>query len=296
MACQHLPAKDSQVGLAQRGWPLRSFQWGARLPAAFLAVVAVACSPLFGALLPATPTPVPPSAAVTTTPTSTTAPTSTPTEPPTATATPDQTTIAQTENAATQAAAAELIEPDLQAYGLSTRRGALGWLHRRVDLSVTEYQGYEIVSDYPDLNVADFVVQADITWNTSSGLAGCGFAVRAAPGLKTQFGYQLLTVRLSGAPLWFFVLFTGGTAGGWISSGDAPTLDIGLDSTNTIAIVGIGSEFSFFVNGVLNGHATDADLREGTVAFLARQESGSTRCTFDNAWLWVLTPGSGIQA
>jgi hypothetical protein len=71
---------------------------------------------------------------------------------------------------------------------------------------------------------------------------------------------------------------------------------MGLDSTNKLAIVGQGSHFAFFVNSFLIGEATDDILREGVVAFMARQESGRTTCTFENAWLWVLRPGSGVQA
>jgi hypothetical protein len=184
----------------------------------------------------------------------------------------------------------------MERYGLTTRQGALGWTHEPVTLSLTEFQEHQIEVDYPDLSVTDFVVQADVTWSTSSGLAGCGFAVRAAPGLRTEVYYELLTVRLSGAPLWFFVIQAGEAGGNVIASGDAVTLNMGLDSTNKLAIVGQGSQFAFFVNSFLVGEATDDILREGVVAFMARQESGRTTCTFENAWLWVLRPGSGVQA
>jgi hypothetical protein len=65
-------------------------------------------------------------------------------------------------------------------------------------------------------------------------------------------------------------------------------LDISQGSTNRVAVVGQGNQFTTYVNGVDAGSVAHAGLRSGAVGLLARQESGKTTCTFENAWLWIL--------
>ncbi len=264
---------------------------------------AAACGPLgFGAEaqteVPAEPPTAVPQATLPPTelPTATPLPADTATPEPTATETPDPTSTALAEAAVTQAAILEMIAPDLERYGVSAEQGRLGWTHDTVEMRLDQYQERVIDVDYPEMVVGDFVVQADVTWSTTTGIAGCGYAVRADPGLNTNFAYEWFTVRLSGAPLWLFGKFTGQRVGSLISSGDAPTLDVGIDVTNTLAIVGVGRQFTFYINGREVGHATDDELPHGVVAFLAWQESGRTHCRFENGWLWVLDPGGDVQA
>ena len=99
----------------------------------------------------------------------------------------------------------------------------------------------------------------------------------------------MLVIRASGAPAWFFWLDANGdfsnNLAGWR---DAPSLDIRLDSTNTVALVGQGSKFTAYINGQDMGSVTDSQLTEGAVGFAASQESGKTTCTFENGWLWIL--------
>ncbi|MBI3762476.1 MAG: hypothetical protein HY260_11525 [Chloroflexi bacterium] len=237
---------------------------------------------------PPTPTAIPTELA-----TATLAPTETPTPAPSATPTPDSAAMAQTQAAETRVAAAPIIEPQMQKYGLSTAQGSLGWMHRPITLSLTKYGEYQTAVDYPELRVADFVVQADITWSTTTGFAGCGFAVRASPGFGRKLEYNLLTVRLSGAPVWLFAFYKSGNWTNISGFRKAAKLNVKQGSTNTVAIVAQGSRFTTYVNGANAGSVTHTKVSEGAVGFLADQESGKTTCTFENAWLWVLKPGSG---
>mgnify|MGYP001583637227 CR=1 FL=1 len=69
---------------------------------------------------------------------------------------------------------------------------------------------------------------------------------------------------------------------------DAPSLNDESGGTNRITIIAQGDKLTAYANGDKLGSAVDRRLTEGTVAFLAWQESGETTCTFSNAWLWVL--------
>jgi hypothetical protein len=222
------------------------------------------------------PTPVPPTASPTPVP---------PTETPAPTA--DAAATAAAVETATAAPIIAMIDAELQQYGFSTEQGRLGWLHEPLTLETHEYMEDNIYTDYPDLKVSDFVVHADVTWNTTSGLAACGFAVRADPDFDYGDSYRVYLVRLG--PLWDIEYYKMGDFYANVSGlRDALPLDDGLDSTNHITVIGRGSEFGVYANGQEHDTVADSRLTEGTVAFIASQESGKTICTFENAWLWVL--------
>ncbi len=67
----------------------------------------------------------------------------------------------------------------LRTYGVDTSQGRVGWTHPPVDLFVEGYQQYEVANDFPTVTAADFVISADITWNTQYGTSGCGFMLRS---------------------------------------------------------------------------------------------------------------------
>ncbi len=230
------------------------------------------------------PTSAPPTAVSST---NTPLPTNTPVPAPTETPTPDPAVLAAAQTAEAQAAAVAAIEPDLQRYGFSSDQGSLGWVIETVTFELENYMENQDAVDHADVSVRDFVVQADVTWTSTSGLAGCGFVVRQDS--RGQHDYRMLTIRASGAPAWFFWLDENGdfsqNLAGWR---DAPGLDIGLGSNNTVALVGQGSNFTVYINGQNMGSIADTQLSEGAVGFAASQESGKTTCTFENGWLWIL--------
>lgn len=216
-------------------------------------------------------------------PTATPAPTNTPAPTPNKTATAGA--------LATAAASAILveIEAELQTVGFSTKEGRLGWIHEPVTLKVGGHLEGKPAVDYPDLTVTDFVIHSDITWESSSGLAGCGFLLRSEPDLILGKQYQFFIMRQAFNPLWDIEYYQNGDYQGsvlWLT--DAPALDYASGSTNQVTVVVQKNFMTAYANGQKLGRGVDNRLKQGVTAFLAWQESGETTCVFTNAWLWVL--------
>jgi hypothetical protein len=203
--------------------------------------------------------------------------------------TPDKTATAGALATATAEAVLATIETELQAYGLSTNEGHLGWVHDPVTLKVSSHLESKQTVDYPDLKVTDFVVHSDITWESSSGLAGCGFLLRSDPDLIRGKQYQFFIMRRAFSPLWDIEYYQNGEYAGsvlWLSA--APALDYASGGLNQVTVVVQKNFMTGYANGQKLGRGVDNRLKQGVTAFLAWQESGETTCTFSNAWLWVL--------
>jgi hypothetical protein len=68
-----------------------------------------------------------------------------------------------------------------------------------------------------------------------------------------------------------------------------PNFEWQNDETNRVAVVGRGNTFSIYTNELFIGDiTTDNSLERGLVAFIALNESGTTHCLFENAFLWLL--------
>lgn len=223
--------------------------------------------------------------------------TSKPTRAPTATPEPTHTLLPTPNKTATAGALATVtasavlakIDAELQTVGFSTQEGHLGWIHTPVTLKVGGHLEGKPAVDYPDLQVTDFVVHSDITWESSSGLAGCGFLLRSEPDLNKGKQYQFFIMRQAFNPLWDIEYYQNGDFQGsvlWLT--DAPALEYAAGSTNQVTVVVQKNLITGYANGQKLGRGVDNRLKQGVTAFLAWQESGETTCTFTNAWLWVL--------
>jgi hypothetical protein len=236
-----------------------------------------------------TDTPAPTNTAI---PTDTPVPTDTPTPAPTSTftPTPDATATAEAQAAATAEANAALVRPDLEEIGLTTEGGYLGWMHDPLTIKVDTYLEEKPEIDYPEFSAADFVLQTDVTWNTASGLAGCALIVRSEADVDKGKQYRIYMMRLQNRPLWDIEYFNLGRWQSTLTDGvlDAPAFFSEQDSTNRVTVVAQGEKLTVYGNGEKLGSVTDKRLTEGSVYFMAWQESGETTCTFTNSWLWVL--------
>lgn len=245
------------------------------------------------ALPPATDTPPPPTPTATDTPeppTATPAPTNTPK--PTATATPDRAATAAAQ--ATQAAEAALadIQKDLESYGLPEGTGRLAWLGTEaVEFHLTEFeeQGAELLD--PDLYVSDFVLQTEVTWNSTGGLAGCGLILRADPDLELGAHYRFVMIRLSGLPAWGLTRWDYGYAQASLTRTlqTSGLINQGQGATNKMAFVAQGGAMSIYANGKRVRTMSDSKLSEGLLGVYSIQESGETTCSFANTWVWDLS-------
>lgn len=216
-------------------------------------------------------------------------PTEVPTEEPTAT--PDA--------AATQAAEATAqadtvlgeIESVFSELGLSMEGGHLAWLQEEPIDVVLASQNFGGL--YDDLGIdtmfGNFVMKVDVTWETETGLAGCGVIFRSEADLNRGYQSQFYTGRLSGSPFWGFELYRYGS---WITTttnGTHGAIDDDNGSTNTYYMVAKNLEVAVYVNGSRGGAISlPAALDEGRLAFLTWSDTGISTCTFENAWVWEL--------
>lgn len=267
--------------------------WGGRLGSVLLcALLGTACNPLAAPPTEtATPLP-PPTETATPEPTETPVPTATATETPlpTATATPDAKATAAAHATATVEAALGDINDILEDYGYSTKEGHLGFIHDPVSVTVDTYGERHHITDYPEMDFGDFVLHSDVTWNTSSGLAGCYIVFRSDGDLERGRNYQLLTIRLQGLPLWGIGVYNNGYGEPLNPEGLLPdgAFEDTQGSTNEIVIVAEESKFTVYANGERLGTQVSGKLAKGAIAFGAMQESGTTTCEYKHTWVWSL--------
>jgi len=273
---------------------------------ALVITLALFLSGCLGGKSAATPTPVPatdtpqPSAtpAATNTPeptsTETPLPTDTPTEVPTdtPTSTPD---VEATEQAlATQQAEdiiANKIAPELEKIGLSVDDGYLAWSSTDTEtIRISDYNTFDFIPIGDDLEVQDFVLYTDVTWESTGGYAICGLIYRAEPEITEGEYYLFQSIRLSGFPGWDIEFWDGkdfivNVSGGVQSN---RSIDQGQGSTNSYMLVIEGDKMTVYANGTRLRTQYDKRRAEGLLAYYEWQESGETTCTFANTWVWAL--------
>jgi hypothetical protein len=235
-------------------------------------------------------------------PSDTPVPTLTPTSTGTVTPTPTLTlTPKPTENAAaTRTAKAEAtrekatskILEEMRLVGLPTD-GELVWYSaddQQLDISLTKYMEMLYVPVNEDRLFKDFILRAEVSWNSQTGLAGCGVIFRATPPLDNGLQYRLFFMRLSGAPAWdieywknneFLVNLMGS-----IKFNNSINLD--QDATNIYYLQVQGDQMTVYANGARIGTTAYDKLDEGQLAFFASQESGKTVCAFTNVYIFEL--------
>lgn len=274
------------------------------LPASIcLAALLSGCSLLFPPPPTATPTPVPPTdtpvppTETPVPPTDTPVPTATNTPEPTATETPTPTpTVDLAATAAYEAtAAAEQIIAEIDdvisEYGYSTDTGSLGWVQTDPQqMSTVDYGAIRVNGAADGAEFDDFIMYTEITWDSTSGLAGCGLLLRAEDDLTRGAQYQFATIRLSGAPAWDIEYWDFGS---WQSTTTGEIkfdsrIDEGSGAMNSYVLILDGSSITIYVNGNRLGAATLSKRSNGQIGFLLWQESGETTCIFENSWVWLI--------
>jgi hypothetical protein len=222
-------------------------------------------------------------------PTSTPTPTDTPT--PTPTATPNATATAAAQATADMAASYALIEPDLKKLGFTTSEGHLGFLLKEPRaITVNTYLGedYFWTMEEP---VSDFVMQAEVAWNTASGLAGCAVLFRADEDYANGAYYWFPLMRLQYAPMYDIELHKYGRWQETLTFGQTQfsnAIHDSQDSTNTIALVVRGENITPYINGEMLRSNPNSKLTEGLIGWGTFQESGTTTCTYKSGWVWIL--------
>ncbi|NIM93865.1 MAG: DUF1080 domain-containing protein [Anaerolineales bacterium] len=266
-------------------------QAGIYLLAFIVITILIGCDFLTGA---STPTPNPtlthtpePTATDTPAPTETPPPTAIPTITPTPTPDVEATLMAEIES--TAVVIVFEIDDVLSEIGLNVFEGQLGWFN--VEPIVIIEDGYNIMFTHdPGIgqSFSNFALKADVTWESTSGLAGCGVIFRSEDDLDNGEQLQFNTMRLSGYPAWDVEIWNygewQGTLTGEIKASSAIKLENG--ATNEYLLIVDGVTTSIYANGRRIGAVTTAKRQNGKIAFFTWQESGKTTCTFDNIWVW----------
>jgi hypothetical protein len=238
-------------------------------------------------------TPIPPTVtAVPSTSTPTPQPTDTPEPTATASPTPDKTGTAQVEATQTAEVIIAAIGKELETVGLSTDTGYLLWAQEEpVEIALNSY-GQTLYDPFGDgQSASDFVLKTDVTWESTGGLAVCGFIFRSDQNFEEGKQYQYRMLRLSGLPAWVIAYFQYGEFSKDISqvrTNGAINQDQG--STNKLILIAEGEMFTLYINDVRIGSFYDYSKNklDGNFAFLANHESGETTCTFADTWIWAL--------
>lgn len=193
------------------------------------------------------------------------------------------------EAAAATAAAAAPIIAELPTYGVDPSEGELAWIHPPISIDIEGYLQYDYINHFIGTLTSDFVVSSDITWNTGTGLAGCGYVLRS-DGNEDAINQYMVIASRGGSGTVFFVTQTDGEflhELNYATDAD-PQFEWQNDFTNRLTVVARGNTFTIFTNGTQIAQVTDDTFTRGFVAMVALSESFKTHCEFNNTWLWNL--------
>lgn len=245
---------------------------------------------------PPSPSPVPSDTPVptsTATPLPTETPTATPTNTPTAT--PDRKATQAARQTATQAVIDEMVGAELTELGIDPSLGRVVWvMDEPIELDGGGYSmGWFL--KIQELGVLkDFVIQSDITWDTSGALAGCAYIFRGPEDwdVQTSDFYDVTILRNQYAPVWMINYFQDGYFQYSLPSAyGASSASINDDkmSKNTLTLDARGDTFTVYINGEKQQVIENNKVSEGRLALEVVQNSGTSYCKFENGWVWEYT-------
>ena len=158
------------------------------------------------------------------------------------------------EQSATATAVAPILA-ELPKYDVDPSLGQVGWVHPPVTLDIEGYAQYDYANQFLNTVAADFIVSADITWNTSYGSSGCGFVLRSDGNQDALNQYMVIASRGASGHVAFATMADGEIVTGQdiYAYGIDPNFDWQNDATNRLTVVGRGNRFLIYTNGKLIG-------------------------------------------
>jgi hypothetical protein len=177
---------------------------------------------------------------------------------------------------ATQTARAELNEParlatvtamapvvaELPRYGVDPADGYVAWIHDPVTIDLNGFgqTGYE--NNYPQITAADFVLAADITWNTRNSISGCGFMFRSNGDTNAPDQYMVLITRIATGRMGWLALMDGEVSNyrEYYPKDEDKSFEWFNDATNRLTVVARGNLLDLYSNGTLVGQV---DITQG---------------------------------
>jgi hypothetical protein len=109
---------------------------------------------------------------------------------------------------ATATVAAPIIA-ELPTYGLDASSGRVGWIHDPLTLDVSGYQQFAYGNDYMNVTAKNFVLAADLTWDTQYGDSGCGFMFRSNGNKQKPDQYMVIATRFANGRVIFTAVADG---------------------------------------------------------------------------------------
>ncbi len=192
-------------------------------------------------------------------------------------------------NLAATATAVAPILAELPRYGVDPNAGRVRWIHPPVSLDIEGFESYDYANRFVATVVTDFVVSADITWNTLYGESGCGVVLRSDGNQDALNQYLVIITRAANGYAGFTVMRDGEVTSidDMYARGIDPNFSSANDTTNRLTVKAQGTIFTIYTNGVQIGQWNDSQLERGFVALVALNRSGNTHCAFANTWLWT---------
>jgi len=155
---------------------------------------------------------------------------------------------------ATATIAAPIIA-ELPSYGLNASSGKVGWIHNPVTLEAVGEQQFAYGNDYMNITARNFVLAADITWNTKYGEAGCGFMFRSDGDQQKPNQYMVIATRFANGRVIFTALADGELANihDFYPKYEDRSFQAQNDTTNRIALVARDNLIEIYTNYVKIG-------------------------------------------
>lgn len=157
-----------------------------------------------------------------------------------------------------QIAEATLAAPmvaELPQYGLDKSSGHPAWLHDPLTLEISGYQQMTYGNDHMEVTAADFVLAADLTWDTQYGSSGCGFMFRSDGKKDKPNMYMILATRFANGHVIFSALADGEIANvhDYYPKTEDQSFQWQNGTTNRLAIVARGNIIEIYTNGIKIG-------------------------------------------
>jgi hypothetical protein len=155
---------------------------------------------------------------------------------------------------ATATIAAPIIA-ELPSYGLNASSGKVGWIHNPITLEAQGTQQFAYGNDYMNVMAKNFVLAADITWNTKYGESGCGFMFRSDGDKQKPNQYMVIATRFANGRVIFTALADGELANihDFYPKYEDRSFQAQNDTTNRIAIVARDNLIEIYTNYVKIG-------------------------------------------
>jgi len=144
---------------------------------------------------------------------------------------------------------------ELPSYGLAASSGRVGWIHDPLTLDVSGYQQMTYGNDFMNVTAKNFVLAADVTWNTQYGDSGCGFMFRSNGDKQSPDQYMVLATRFANGRVIFTALEDGELANihDFYPKDADRSFQWENDKTNRITIVARGNTIEIYTNGIKIG-------------------------------------------